>query len=270
MASSSSQPKLEFGQLVYLPVNRDGDILYCEAIVAHNSGGRCILALAGAAALDPGTGATVTSAALAEGEVPGVYESGQGPVWFVSSPCREVLLAPRNANTVDFTPGIGIMSITRLWRRHDLGAEFLGTQGKDNEPEAKSKKPTMAKKAKHAQATFAAAVSSGSQSAAANEDSNGGEELDSELGEAWKEMAGLFQEDGTQAQKQTKKKKMEAILAHVRTDALMEAILTYVRHRRVERDAKTTGKGKSAKEELSGEEERFRKGGRGHGRGRAE
>jgi hypothetical protein len=149
----------------------------------------------------------------------------------------------------------------------------FGKPRKDGEPEAKSEKPKKAKKAKQAKGTLAGAESSGSQSAAENEDSNGGEELGGEPGEALKERAGLSQtgkEDGMQAEKQTKEKKMEAILAHVRTDAPMEAILTYVRLRCVELDAKTTEAGKSAKEELSGEEERFRKGGRGRGRGKAE
>ena len=212
MASGSNQPRLKVGQLVYLAVDRDGDTLNCEAVVANISGSRCLLALAGAAALDPGTGATVTSEALAAGEVPGVYETGRGPVCFLSSPCREVLVAPKKSwgsTTVDFELGIDIMSITRLWHRHNLGAEFLGHENnaadRNTKSEAKSKK---SKKAKHTRTTLAVANSSGSQSAAESEDSNGGEELDGELGEALKEMAGLFQNGngGKQAQRRQEKK----------------------------------------------------------------
>ena len=180
MASSSNQPRLKVGQLGYLTIDRNGAPLDCEAIVANISEGRCILALPGAAALDPGTGATATSEALAEGKVPGVYETGRGPVCFSSSPCHEVQVAPKKdwGSTVTFELGIDIMSITRLWHRHCLDAEFLGHPNNVADENVKSEaKSKRSQQAKYAWSTLAVAESSGSQSAAESEDSNGGEEL---------------------------------------------------------------------------------------------
>ena len=202
---------MKVGQLGYLTVDRNGATLDCEAIVTSLSEDRCILALPGVAALDPGTGATVTSEALAEGKVPGVYETGLGPVCFLSSPCREVQVAPKKDwdSTMTFELGIDIVSITRLWLRHSLDAEFLGHRTnvavENVKSEAKSKK---SQQAKHARTTLAVADSSGSQSAAESEDNNGGEEHGGELGEALKETAGPLQREkgGKQAQKQQQKK----------------------------------------------------------------
>ena len=265
---------------MYLAVDRDGDTLNCEAVVANISGSRCVLALAGAAALDPGTGATVTAEALAAGEVPGVFETGRGPVCFLSSPCREVLFAPKNnlgSNTVAFAPRIDIMTITRLRHRHSLSAGFLDHQNnvanENFKSEGKSKK---SKRAKHARTILAVDDSSGSQSAVESEDSNGGRELGGELGEALQEVAGRFQKgkDGQQAQKSSEKKKKSKGKQKKRgregsEDLSAAAILASIRNQR-ELNSKTMGEGKSAKKELSGEEDRRAKKGRGRGRGRGE
>ena len=268
MASSSNQPRSEVGQLVYLAIVRDGDTLNCEAIVANVSGGRRILAL-GSSVLDPGTGAFFTSETLAEGEGASVHKTGRVPVCFLSSACRKVLVAPRKSwgsNTVDVELGIAIMSVTQLRRRDNLGAEFPVHQNASMKSVAESKK---SKRAKHGRAALAKADSSGSQSAAESEDSNGGEELGVELSEALKERARFPQAgkaDGKQLQKQPKTERLTA--------SRRRSMLLLLKKKKSSEKKKKSKKKRKEKRcegsELLGKKDRPGKKGRGRGRGKGE